>query len=148
MADDDWTSVTGMINVSVGEPLRVYDNANFASMEQILLWDPDVIIVNEEGVDRYILTNKKWSSLKAVKTGKVYKIPNGISRWGHPGGLETPLAILWTVKTLYPDVFTNLSLEDTIRDFYARFFNYTISAEMTKKILSGRGMRLSKNKKQ
>jgi iron complex transport system substrate-binding protein len=144
----DWTSVTGMINVSVGEPLRVYDNANFASMEQILLWDPDVIIANEEGVDQYILTNKKWASLKAVKTGKVYKIPNGISRWGHPGGLETPLAILWTVKTLYPNVFTDLSLEDIIRDFYARFFNYAISAEMTGKILSGRGMRLPKTKQQ
>jgi iron complex transport system substrate-binding protein len=135
-----------MINVSVGEPLRVYDNANFASMEQILLWDPDVIIVNEEDVDQYILTNKKWASLKAVKTGRVYKIPNGISRWGHPGGLETPLAILWTVKTLYPDRFPELNLKEIIHDFYARFFNHTLSAEMMEKILSGRGMRLPKSK--
>lgn len=141
----DWTSVTGMINVSVGEPLRLYDNANFASMEQILLWDPDVIIVNEEGVDHYILTNEKWASLKAVKTGKVFKIPNGISRWGHPGGLETPLAILWTVKTLYPDHFSDINLQETVQEFYARFFNYALSDDMTAQILSGRGMRIPKS---
>ncbi len=141
----DWTGITGMINVSVGEPLRAYDNKNFAAMEQILIWDPDVILVNEEGVDLYILKNKKWSSLNAVKNKKIYKIPNGISRWGHPGSVETPLAILWTSKILYPERFKDLNLEKTVRDYYFQFFNYSIDDEMISRVLSGNGMRLEKH---
>jgi len=103
--------------------------------------------VNEEGVDQYILNNEKWTSLKAVKNKKVYKIPNGISRWGHPGSLETPLAIIWTSKKLYPEYFSDVNLDETVRGFYEQFFNYTLNDDLTQKILSGNGMRLSKHNK-
>ena len=71
-----------------------------------MLWDPEVIIVNEAGVADYIMTNKQWSSLSAVKKNKVYQMPIGISRWG-THSLE-PLAILWTARTLYPDLFADI----------------------------------------
>ncbi len=44
-----------------------------------------------------------------------YQAPIGISRWGHPGSLETPLAVLWTAKTVYPDKFGHIYMQgDTI----------------------------------
>lgn len=108
----DWTRVAGALNVSVDQNLRASGDKYFASIEQILLWDPEVILVNEEGVDEYILENEHWANIKAVKEKKVYKMPNGISRWGHPGSLETPLAILWTAKTLYPELFHDLDIDE------------------------------------
>jgi iron complex transport system substrate-binding protein len=140
----EWTVLTGALNVSVGEPLRLYDNKYFASLEQIYVWDPDVIICNQEGVDEYMLTNEKWANLRAVQERKVYQIPVGISRWGHPGGMETPLAMIWTAKTLYPERFTDVDIRRIMFDFYADFFDHTISREMTDQILSGKGMRLPK----
>jgi len=68
-----------------------------------------------------IRTDKKWAPIRAVQNKRVYAIPVGISRWGHPGGLETPLAILWTAKTAYPDLFENLDLEFEIRPFTMSF---------------------------
>lgn len=141
----DWMKVTGAENVSVNEKLRFMDNKYFASLEQILLWDPEVMIVNEDGVDEYIMTNEKWKSLKAVKEGKVYKLPNGISRWGHPTSIETPLAILWTAKTLYPDHFKELDLKMETKKFYEDFFDYSLSNEDIVQILNGKGMRRPKN---
>lgn len=137
----DWTKIAGADNVSVNQPLRQFEGKNFASLEQILLWDADVILVNEPGVADYITGNSQWSPLKAVKNNKVYQMPIGISRWGHPGGLETPLAIMWTANLLYPDRFTDINIKDEARGFYQEFFNYQVSDDMLDNILNGEGMR-------
>lgn len=122
------------------------EGKNFAGLEQILLWNPDVIIVNEPGVADYIRHNPQWAPLKAVKYGKVYQMPIGISRWGHPGGIETPLAVLWTAKTVYPQYFSDLDVKSEARRFYKEFYNYSVSDEMLNQILAGKGMRRLKNK--
>lgn len=140
----DWTQAVGVINVSVNEELKFLEDKYFAGLEQILLWDPDVILVNEAGVVDYIMTNTQWSSLSAVKNNKVYQMPVGISRWGHPGSLETPLAILWTAKTLYPDLFTDIDMVAETKYFYGEIFNYPITDQMVAQVLNGKGMRAPK----
>lgn len=140
----DWTQAAGAINVSLDQELKFLEDKYFAGLEQILLWDPDVIIANETGVADYIMTNRQWSSLSAVKNNKVYQMPNGISRWGHPGSLETPLAILWTAKTLYPEMFADIDLMAETKYFYREFFNYPISDQVAAQVLSGKGMRVQK----
>lgn len=140
----EWMKVAGAINVSVGEDLKLVEKKYFASIEQILLWDPDVILVNQDGVADYILDSPQWQTLKSVKANKVYQLPNGVSRWGHPGGLETPLAIIWTAKTLYPDRFANVDLAEITAEFYENFFDYTLQPDEMKQILSGKDMRTPK----
>lgn len=142
----DWTQVAGAVNVSINDELKLIEEKHFASMEQILLWDPSVIIVNEPGVADYIKSQKQWSAIKAVKDNKVYQMPVGISRWGHPGSLETPLAILWTAKTLYPERFGELNLAQETKNFYQTFFNYELDDRTVEQILNGHGMRVAKAK--
>jgi iron complex transport system substrate-binding protein len=137
----DWTKAAGVINVSVGESLQGKGDKSFADIEQILIWNPEVIIVNEDGVDQEILKDKKWSPIRAVQDQKVFPIPVGISRWGHPGGLETPLAILWTAKTVYPDLFSDIDLHQEVFMFYRNFFNLHLDEAMIRKILGNKGMR-------
>lgn len=141
----EWTRVAGAENVSVGEELRIFENKYFAGIEQILAWNPEVIICNEFGVDNYILSNEKWSPLRAVKEGEVWIIPTGISRWGHPGGMETPLAILWTAKKLYPEKTADVDMYEITRSFYRDFFDYEIDDELLEYMLSGGRMRMPKN---
>ena len=141
----DWLRRVGVKNVAEGEELRIVDNDTYATLEQIYLWDPEVMIVNEPGVAEYILTNDKWKGLKAVKNKAVYQMPIGISRWGHHGSLETPLAMLWTSKLIYPDYYTEIDIEKETKDFYKRFYDLNLSQEEVKKVLSGEGMRGSKN---
>ena len=137
----DWTTACGVNNVSVGASLQGKGNKNFAGIEQILLWNPEVIIVNEDGVDQLILNDKKWSPIQAVQNNRVFSIPVGISRWGHPGGLETPLAILWTAKKVYPHLFQDIDLKQEITVFYHTFFNLDLDGSLIDKILGNTGMR-------
>jgi len=140
----DWTQAAGAYNVSANENLKSLEGKYFASLEQILLWDPDVILVNELGVADYILSNKQWSPLKAVKSNKVLQMPNGISRWGHPSSPETPLAVLWLAKTIYPDKFADLDMVAETKLFYKQFFGFELSDEVVNKILFGEGMRTTR----
>ncbi len=141
----EWLDIAGAHNVSLDADLNFLENKYFASLEQILLWDAEVFIVNEENVDTYILTNEQWADLQAVKNKKVYKMPNGVSRWGHPtNALETPLAILWTAKLLYPDLFADINMQEEVKYFYSNFYEWDLTDEYVEKILSGEGMRLRK----
>lgn len=141
----EWLEIAGAHNVSLDADLKFLENKYFASLEQILLWDPEVIIINEENVDKYILTNEQWANLQAVKNKRVYKMPNGVSRWGHPtNAIETPLAILWTAKLLYPDLFEDINLPEEVKYFYSNFYEWDLSDEYVEKILKGEGMRLRK----
>lgn len=140
----EWLKMAGAINVVEGENLKLVDKKYIANLEQIILWDPDVILVNQDGVGEYILEGSQWKTIKAVKNKRVYQLPNGVSRWGHPGGMETPLAILWTAKTLYPDKFTDIKMEEVTANFYKDFFNYELTPELIKKVLSGVDMRIPK----
>ncbi|MGI6128862.1 MAG: ABC transporter substrate-binding protein [bacterium] len=140
----DWIQVAGAINVSVGQDLKLYEGDYYASLEQILLWDPEVIICNEPGVANYILSHEQWAPLQAVKANKVWQLPIGISRWGHHSSLETPLAILWTAHRLYPDLFADVDMRAETKQFFREFFNYELSDELVQDILSGEGMREAK----
>lgn len=143
----DWIQAAGVTNVAVQEPARMLDGENRVSIEQILLWNPEVILANEPGVADAIRKSPQWSAIAAVQNGRVYQMPIGISRWGHPGSLETPLAILWTAQTVYPDMFRTENLPRELRYFYHTFFNHELSDNMIEQILHGQGMRLTKDRK-
>ncbi|MFH0731034.1 MAG: ABC transporter substrate-binding protein [Pseudomonadota bacterium] len=142
----DWLRVTGCRNVALGpQPQRVTDK-NYTSLEQVLLWDPEVILTNEPKTADEILRDGRWAMLSAVKRYQVYSLPIGISRWGHPGSIETPLAILWTAAKLYPERFADLDMAAETRAFYQSFFHYALSEETVQRMLSGKMERKPKRK--
>lgn len=140
----DWTRAAGVINVSVGGDLELIGNDYFASIEQILLWNPEVIIANEPAAYAIITQHPQWSGITAVQQGQVYQLPNGVSRWGHPGSVETPLALLWTAAIVYPDLFPDLDMAAEVYYFYKTFFNLELDGQMITTILEGGDLRDAK----
>ncbi len=137
----DLARAAGINNVSVGEELTLQDNNYFATIEQILLWDPEIIIANETTAVDLITNHPHWSGIRAVQDGKVYKLPQGISRWGHPGSVETPLAVLWTAMTAYPDKLDHVDMKKEIAFYYKTFFNIELEEKMIETILRGEDLR-------
>lgn len=78
----DWIRKANAISVSAERDLQLVDGEFYAGMEQILLWNPDMILVNEPSAHKFILKDVRWSAMKAVKNKKVFQMPIGISRWG------------------------------------------------------------------
>ena len=139
----EWISYTGVENVSLSAPLTMEGSSAYTTLEQIFVWNPQIIICNEPGVAEYILTDSKWVGLQAVTDGTVYQMPVGITRWGHPNSVETPLALLWLTELLYPEQF-DIDLTSETRQFYQTFFDYEPDDDTIAAILSGDGMRTPK----
>jgi len=137
----EWVALTGVKNVSLGADLIFNEKNYYTTLEQIFVWDPDVIICNESGVADYMLKSKKWQGLRAVREGRVYQVPIGASRWGHDNSPETPLAILWLAQTLYPERFADVDLKSEMTWFYSTFFDYDLTEKEVEDIISGKGIR-------
>lgn len=132
----------GCINVvTSASDLHLDGDKGNATVEQIYVWDPDAILVNEPAACEYIKTDSKFSGLRAVREGHVHQLPVGISRWAHPGSVESPIATLYIAKLLYPAQFEDIDIAQETKDFYARFFDIELSDEDVESILSGSGMR-------
>lgn len=137
----DWLNHLGVKNVAVyhekDEGFKF--GKNYMALEELFERNPEVIIINGGDVYDYIQHSKQLHNLKAYREGNIHLLPLGITRWGHPFSIETPLAMLWTAKTIYPDRFKDVDIEKETRDFYRTFFNYELSDFQLNKILSGRG---------
>lgn len=141
-----WLDVLNVVNVAdTTRPGGASEGKQTVSLEQILLWNPDVILVNEPATRKQILSDRSWAPLKAIRRQKVYLLPTALSRWGHPGSVETPLAVLWVARTLYPERFETLDMAAETRLFYEKFFNYPLSDGQVKQILEGKLERKPKN---
>lgn len=74
------------------------------SVEQLLLWDPDVILLNSGDASltpAALAADPVLSMLTAVTRRSVYKAPTGGYRW-EPPGPENPLLWLWLAEILHP----------------------------------------------
>lgn len=134
----DWTRIMTR-NVTLGEELL--GGRQDASIEQIFIWDPEAILVNTEETLHYIKEDSQWAPLQAVRNDQIYLLPVGITRWGHHGSIEIPMAMLWTAKNLYPQYFEELDLVQETGAFYERFFGSPMEEEEILEILAGKGMR-------
>lgn len=141
----DWLDITGVKNVTLQTSMNVFKGKNFVNLEQILLWNPDVILANEPESRKLILSDRKWAAINAVKNKRVYQMPIAISRWGHPGSIETPMAILWTAKMLYPSLFKDINMARETKNYYNVFFNHELSESTVKAILKGELIRKPKH---
>ncbi|MBT8341990.1 MAG: ABC transporter substrate-binding protein, partial [Desulfatitalea sp.] len=71
----DWLAQSGLNNVITMDPDRLAGGNKQVGMEQILLWNPGVILANEPGVANFIMRDSQWSAVRAVRCGRVYQMP-------------------------------------------------------------------------
>ena len=128
----------GGINVA-----NISDEGMWASvsMEQILQWNPEVIITSDPTFYANIYSNSSWSGITAVKNKRVYLSPQAPFKWfDQPVGANMIMGIPWTAKILYPDKFKSLNLTKETKEFYSEFYHYDLSDEDVNKILTSSGM--------
>jgi len=115
---------------------RSMDN-NFVevNMEQILSWDPDVIFLGGFCSSADIVKdNPAWASLRAVKNGKVYLIPQGVFSWDFASG-ESVLLMIYMAKIFYPEQFKDWNMINEMKQFYSEIYGKKITDDDAERIL-------------
>jgi iron complex transport system substrate-binding protein len=96
------------------------------SLEQVITWDPELIIAWDDkvqgGADEIIRENHNWATIKAVREGKVYTMPNNPFAWcDRPPGVNRWLGIQWMANLFYPKLY-DVNMIEVVRDFYQRLY--------------------------
>lgn len=112
------------------------------SMEQVLGWNPDVIIVcSDQGfaTDRFFTTIYKdalWSNLAAVKAKNVYETPFAPFNWmDRPPSVNRVLGVMWMANLLYPKQY-KIDIKAKTKEFYALFYHRKLTDAEVKEILA------------
>ena len=138
------TGLGGSINVETIELLAqnvAGDNkgglAN-VSIEQVLLWNPDVIITIDQDFAASVYGDPSWASVNAVRNGRVHLSPKIPFGWvDFPPSVNRLIGLWWLAKILYPDRFHE-DMRALTRDFYTMFYHRTPSDMQIDHVLVGR----------
>lgn len=106
------------------------------SVEQVIAWDPDIIIVNSRREIDEVRKDLRLVDLSAIRNNRIFAIPWGVCGWGYHT-VEHPLTLLWAAKLLHPDRFRDIDLTGELKRFYSGFFSYTLDDEEAADILAG-----------
>jgi iron complex transport system substrate-binding protein len=104
-----------------------------ATMEQVMVWNPDIILMGRMNSTATVLNDPKWKEINAVKTGKVYLSPEGVFYWDYSS--EGILLLEYMAKTFHPDKFPDLDMKKEVKDYYTQFYTYSLSDEEADRIL-------------
>lgn len=130
---NSWIEVAGGINAAK----ETSGNMVKVNMEQVLKWNPDVIIIGNTVKDwDKVLTDPEWANISAIKAKKVYLNPDGAFYWDRYGA-EEALQIQWAAKLLNPDKFPDLDIAKETKTFYKTFFSYDLTDDDVQLILKG-----------
>lgn len=124
----DWMDLAGAINVAKDWDLMKINASSRSNtnLEQVIAANPAVIVCMNATDARTIRTDPRWSTIRAVKEGKVYVNPRGMFLWCRET-TEEALQFLWLAKTLYPNHFRDIDMTKETKYFYKTFYGYDLS---------------------
>ena len=136
----DAINAVNVADLELGDGSRVQISA-----EQLLAWDPDVIVVNGEpkadksgnSAAEDILSNPDYASLKAVQDQKVYGTPNAPFSWvDRPAGPNRLIGMRWFSALIYPE-YIKCDINEEIYKFFDLFYHVDLSDEQLENVLKG-----------
>lgn len=130
---------------NVVERSNLSDARISVNMEQVMVWNPEVILLadrihsaapdEKDAVKLLTSLQDGWKRINAVREGKVFFVPCiPYNILDMPPSINRIIGILWLGEVLYPGRFST-DIEKEFLEFYQLFYNYEPSKETLDKIL-------------
>ena len=138
--DCDTSMHTELINLAGGRNVHhCKDRDMFGmekiSLEQVMFYNPDVILVFENVFYRTIFADSRWQQIKAVRNKRVYLIPNQPFNWfDRPPSFMRLLGVKWLANLLYPERY-RIDIVKEVREFIKLFFGVELTAEEAERMM-------------
>lgn len=105
------------------------------TLEQVILYNPDIIIAQEREFVEKVKSDARWRSIKAIKEGNVFLVPKVPFNWiDRPPSFMRLLGIQWLTHVLY-DTPNAEQFKAEMKAFYKLFLNIDLSDAQLQKIL-------------
>lgn len=97
------------------------------SMEQLLAFDPDVIVALDPGFFARMTQDPLWRELRAVRAGKVVLAPQLPFPWvDYPPSVNRVIGVVWLAALLHPTLM-DLDLRGAAKEFYRLFYHHALT---------------------
>lgn len=108
---------------------------NQVSLEQIVGWNPDVVLLTSDGFFDTIGTDAGWQEINAVKNNMYFEIPSVPYNWiDKPPAVNRFIGIKWLGNLLYPDIYSYDMVKEA-KEYYKLFYRYDLSDEEAARLL-------------
>lgn len=98
-----------------------------ASMEQVIVADPDTIITWDRNFYRDVWNDPRWQGVAALTRGRVYLSPTAPFGWiDRPPSINRIIGLKWLSALFYPDRI-DLDIRAMAREFYDLFYHVELS---------------------
>ena len=122
-------------NVAVLKNPSSMGTGNEVNIEQMMKWDPEIIIFAPNSYYGQVADDSAWKTLSAVKSKKYYEVPSGPYEWmGNPPSSNRILGLLWITKLLYPDE-ADFDMKEKTKEYYDLFYHHDLSDEEYDKLV-------------
>lgn len=116
-------------NVAVVDDISSKGSGNPVDMEQLILWDPDIILFAPRGAYDIVGDDETWQQLTAIQEGNYYEVPSGPYNWmGSPPSVNRYMGMIWSTQLLYPEVAQYDLYEEAV-EYYELFYHSELTRE-------------------
>ena len=116
-------------NLAVVDDPSSKGTGNEVDMEQILNWNPDVILFAPDSVYDTVAGDAAWQGVTAIQNGAYYEVPMGPYNWmGFPPSVQRLLGMLWMAKVLYPAA-ADFDLYTEAAQYFKLFYHCDLTRE-------------------
>jgi iron complex transport system substrate-binding protein len=133
---NEYVEAAGGINVARDYMGGAAGNTLTVDAEQIIKWNPQVIMTNSQNGRNAILNDAALRTVAAVRDQKVYVCPYGIYLWSVRSG-EGAMLPLWLGTKFYPARFADVDMNKVVKDYFKDFYHYDIPAAEIATVLAG-----------
>lgn len=129
-----------LINLASGDNVHKCQTTNSfgresINFEQVLNYNPEIILVYEKEFYKKIYKDKKWQLIDAVKNKKVYFLPKGPFSWfDRPPSFMRLLGLKYVISILHPDLY-ELDIYEESKKFYKLFLDLDLDDSQIDDIL-------------
>ena len=110
-------------NLAVVEEPSSKGTGNEVDMEQLLNWNPDVILFAPGSIYAAVGSNENWQTITAIRRGAYYEVPMGPYNWmGFPPSVQRLLGMMWMTKVLYPEA-ADYDLYTEVSSYFRMFYH-------------------------
>lgn len=126
----------GAANAVTVEDVSNRGGGNSINMEQLYLYDPDVILFTAGSMYSDAASDPAWQQVRAVKEGQYFEIPALPYNWmSNPPSLNMLLGIRWLGNLLYPNLY-DYDMAAEAQRAYRLLWNYELSDDEAREMLS------------
>ena len=116
-------------NLAVVDDPSSKGTGNEVDMEQILNWNPDVILFAPDSIYDTVAEDAAWQGVTAIQNGAYYEVPMGPYNWmGFPPSVQRLLGMLWMAKVLYPEA-ADYDLYTEAAQYFKLFYHCDLTRE-------------------